>query len=99
MTEQFLLKPDVSTITLNKGLDSPSATVQTWWLEDASYSHLEGCPRWTLQKQVDFLKSEYNISLLMGFEIEIIFMRPQMNESTNTFTDFLPSPPSTPGPT
>jgi glutamine synthetase len=89
-TGQFLLKPDMSTITLNKGLDSPSATVQTWWLEDASKSHLEGCPRWKLQKQVNMLKSEYNISVLVGCEIEIIFMRPQFDKSGNGYTDFLP---------
>ena len=89
-TGQFLIKPDLSTLTLNNGLDSPSATVKTWWLEDASDSHLPGCPRWTLQNQADQLKSEYNISVLMGCEIEIIFMRPQLDTSTNSHTDFLP---------
>lgn len=101
-TGQFLLKPDLSTLSLNKGLSSPSATVKTWWLEDASSSpssstHLSGCPRWALQKQVSLLKSEYNITLLIGFEIEIIFMRPHENEASTTtpaetHTDFHPLP-------
>lgn len=90
-TGQFLIKPDLSTLTINKGIDSPSATVQTWWLADNSDLHLEGCPRWTLQRQVYMLKAEYNISVQMGCEIEIVFMRPQIDESTNAYTDFLPS--------
>lgn len=89
-TGQFLIKPDLSSLSLNLGLDSPSASVQTWWLEDKSESHLEGCPRWTLQRQVDLLKSEYDISILMGCEIEIVFMRPQIDKSSNSSTDFLP---------
>jgi glutamine synthetase len=89
-TGQFLIKPDLGTLSLNKGLSSPSATVQTWWLNDVSHSHIEGCPRWTLQKHVDLLKSEYNISILMGCEIEIVFVRPQIDESTSAYTDFLP---------
>lgn len=89
-TGQVLIKPDLSTLTLNKCIDSLSASVQVWWLEDASASHLESCPRWALQKQADLIKSEYDISLLMGCEIEVVFMRPQLNESTNDYTDFLP---------
>ena len=87
---QFLIKPDISTLVLNLGLNSPSATVQTWWLKDGSDSHHEGCPRWILQKQVDLLNAEYKISILMGCEIEIIFVRPQVEQSTNVCTDFLP---------
>jgi glutamine synthetase len=87
---QFLIRPDPSTLAHNLGLDSPSATVQTWWLEDISESHLEGCPRWTLQRQMDLLNSEYNISILMGCEIEIVFMRPQIDTSSKAYTEFLP---------
>ena len=93
-TGQFLLMPDLSTLTLNKGIDSPSATVQNWWMEDTDQvpnrTHMEGCPRWTLQKQVDALKQEFNISILMGFEIEIIFMRPVSNDTKSEFTEFEP---------
>ena len=89
-TGQFLMQPDLSTLALNKGLDSPSATVHTWWLDDASDSHLEGCPRWTLQRQVNLLHSEYNVSFLMGCEIEVVFMRPQIDKTTKAYTDFLP---------
>ncbi len=89
-TGQILIKPDLSTLTLNRGLDSPSATVHTWWLEDDLGTHCGGCPRRALQKQVDLLKSEYDISMLMGCEIEIVFLRPQLDELTNAYTDFLP---------
>ena len=91
-TGQFLLAPDLTTLTLNKGIPSPSATVQNWWMEDVqdSTEHLEGCPRWTLETQAMALKEEFGISMLMGFEIEIIFMRPVFDAKTSTFTEFLP---------
>jgi glutamine synthetase len=91
-TGQWLLSPDPTTLCLNKGLSSSSATVQTWWMEDVpnNTKHLEGCPRWTLQRQVDALVSEFGISILMGFEVEIIFMRPVFDAETSTFTEFLP---------
>ncbi|ETI28282.1 hypothetical protein G647_00731 [Cladophialophora carrionii CBS 160.54] len=93
-TGQFLLAPDLSTLTLNKGIDSPSATVQTWWMADSEQvplvEHWDRCPRWLLQSQCDALKSEFNISMLMGFELEIIFMQPVMNENKTDFVEFEP---------
>ena len=52
--------------------------------------HWDRCPRWLLQSQCDALKSEFNISMLMGFELEIIFMRPIMNENKSDFAEFEP---------
>jgi glutamine synthetase len=90
-TGQFLLKPDLTTLFLNRAIPSPSATVQTFWLEDGTTdTHLEGCPRWALQKTISTLKSDFNVSILMGCEIEIVFMRPILDSETNTYTDFLP---------
>ncbi|EXJ64349.1 hypothetical protein A1O7_00685 [Cladophialophora yegresii CBS 114405] len=93
-TGQFLLAPDLSTLTLNKGIDSPSATVQTWWMADSEQvplvEHYDRCPRWLLQSHCDALKSEFNISMLMGFELEIIFMQPVMNENKADFVEFEP---------
>lgn len=93
-TGQFLLSPDLSTLALNKGIDSPSATVQTWWMTDSNrvplVEHYDRCPRWLLQSQCEALKSEFNISMLMGFELEIIFMRPTMNANGDDFTAFEP---------
>lgn len=94
-TGQFFAAPDLSTLAPNVALTSGSATVQTWWMQDLEEDgpptkHLEGCPRWTLQQQVNTLRSEYNISILMGFEIEIIFMRPVLNEGKSDCVDFEP---------
>ena len=93
-TGQFLLMPDLTTLTLNKGISSPSASVQNWWMEDTdevpNRLHLEGCPRWTLQTQVDALQQDFNVSILMGFEIEIIFMRPKATTDGSGFEDFEP---------
>jgi glutamine synthetase len=89
---QFLLAPDLSTLTLNKGIPSPSATVQNWWMDDRpnDSQHLEGCPRWTLDSLARTLNSEFGITMLMGFEIEIVFMRPVFDETKSTYTEFLP---------
>ncbi|KIW73215.1 hypothetical protein PV04_01349 [Phialophora macrospora] len=93
-TGQFLLAPDLSTLAVNKGIDSPSATVQTWWMADSeqvpAVEHYDRCPRWLLQSQCEALKSEFNISMLMGFEVEIIFMRPVLNEGKTDFVEFEP---------
>lgn len=93
-TGQFLLLPDLSTLTLNKGIPSPSATVQNWWMDDTidapPRSHKQGCPRWNLQKQLTTLKDEFNINILMGCEIEVIFMRPIPNANGSDFTEFEP---------
>jgi len=91
---QFFLSPDLSTLTLNRGISSPSATVQTWWMADTeqipALEHYDRCPRWALQTQVNALKAEFNITILMGFEIEIVFMRPVYNEDKSDFVDFQP---------
>ncbi|KAK5273761.1 hypothetical protein LTR96_000361 [Exophiala xenobiotica] len=94
-TGQFILAPDLSTLSLNKGIASPSATVQTWWMLETEHSpnnldHWDRCPRWLLQSQCDALKSEFNITILMGFELEIIFMRPIYNDEKSDFADFAP---------
>ena len=93
-TGQFLMDPDLSTLCLNKGILSPSATVQTWWMQDTTaipvVEHWSRCPRWLLQRQVDRIQTEFNITILMGFEIEIIFMRPIYNANKSDFVDFEP---------
>lgn len=93
-TGQFLLAPDLSTLSLNKGISSPSATVQSWWMADTeqvpNVEHYDRCPRWLLQSQCDALKSEFDITMLVGFEIEIVFMRPILNEDKSDIVDFGP---------
>ncbi|ETN46128.1 uncharacterized protein HMPREF1541_00312 [Cyphellophora europaea CBS 101466] len=93
-TGQFLLLPDLSSLSLNRGISSPSATVQTWWMQDTFDTpvrrHWDRCPRWALQHQVNTLKSEYDISILVGFEIEIVFTRPVLATNGRDIIDFEP---------
>ena len=93
-TGQFFLSPDLSSLSLNKGISSPSATVQTWWMSDTEQrpaaEHYDRCPRWALQTQVQALKADYKITILMGFELEIVFMRPVPTEDKSDFIDFQP---------
>ena len=95
---QMLFSFDTTTLTRNLGLPAnaaPSATVQCFWHEDQPDTvkdapHLEGCPRWTLQRQVEAARSEFGISLLMGFEVEIIFTKPVKNPADGNIQSFEP---------
>ena len=90
-TGEFLLKPDLKSLCMNLSFTSPSATVQTWWMietEGGSQTHWTRCPRWALQRQVDALSEEVGLSVLLGFEVEIIFMKPVMNKEGSDYQDF-----------
>jgi glutamine synthetase len=93
-TGQFLLEPDLTSLCLNKGISSPSATVQTWWMQDTPSMQptdpWDRCPRNLLQRQVDLFESEYNVTILMGFELEIVFMRPILDETKTDYAHFEP---------
>ncbi|RMZ75631.1 hypothetical protein DV738_g5397, partial [Chaetothyriales sp. CBS 135597] len=93
-TGESLAVPDLSTLSLNKGIESPSATVQSWLMLDTPggppREHWDCCPRWLLQRQVDALKSEFNIDILLGFEVEVVFMRPIIIEGSSDFIGFEP---------
>jgi len=87
-TGEFQLVPDFSSLCLNKGIDSLSATVQTWWMaeaDDGQRVHWR-CPRHTLQRQVQTLSEEFELSILMGFEIEVVFVRPSKKDNESDFT-------------
>ncbi|KAK5069711.1 hypothetical protein LTS08_006647 [Lithohypha guttulata] len=90
-TGEFKLRPDLSSLRLNKGVDSPSASVQTWWMmpsHNDELKHWDRCPRWALLRQVEALQNESQLSMLLGFEIEVIFMKPIMNSAESAFEDF-----------
>lgn len=90
-TGEYQLKPDLSSLYVNKAINSPSATVQSWWMngvETSDDAHYSVCPRWTLEKQVQALSSEFGFSMLMGFEVEVIFMRPVMNTTRSDYETF-----------
>ncbi|KAL9114355.1 MAG: hypothetical protein Q9227_001777 [Pyrenula ochraceoflavens] len=91
-TGQFQLQPDLTSLTLNAGMDavSNSATCQSFWLRDGSSSVLEGCPRSTLRKYVDIARTDFGITFLMGFEIEVCFVRPVTDPSSGKNTSFEP---------
>lgn len=91
-TGEFELVPDMSSLCLNQGIESPSATVQTWWMVKGNGKkiHWDRCPRWALQRTVDAISEEFGLDVLMGFEVEVIFVRPTMSESQSEFTQFDP---------
>lgn len=83
-TGQFQIQPDLTTVTINVGLDavSKSATCQSFWLKDGTSDVVEGCPRSALKKYVDIARTDFGITFLMGFEIEICFVRPVTKEGS-----------------
>lgn len=91
-TGQFQLQPDLSTLATNTGHDavSISATCETFWLEDGTKKSLEGCPRSTLRRFIELAKSEFDISFLMGFEIEICFVQRTTDPSNGKLVSFEP---------
>ena len=95
-TGEILLAPDLDTLVPNKALSSPSATVLTWWTQDhdndGKVTPAPGCPRRALQDCCDVLAQEYQVSARMGFEIEVCFVRPVIDEETGTIKDFRPLP-------
>ncbi|PGH03641.1 hypothetical protein AJ80_08662 [Polytolypa hystricis UAMH7299] len=73
----FYMKPDLSTLCRNVGIESKSATVMTFWQKEDG-SPFEGCPRTTLRNIVNKCHKEHGISILCGFEIELVFMKQQI---------------------
>ncbi|KAF3482282.1 developmental protein FluG [Arthroderma uncinatum] len=73
---QFYLRPDVTTLSPNLKKSGPpnSATVMTFWKTPDGQPQ-EGCPRTMVQNVVDKCKSEFGVSLLLGFEVEVVFMK------------------------
>lgn len=90
-TGEFKILPDLRSLCLNKGLDSPSASVQTWWVDpvgDNQFVHNSTCPRWTLQRQVETLETQYGLQVIAGLEVEVIFTKPVMNANKSDYEDF-----------
>ncbi|KAL4924569.1 extracellular developmental signal biosynthesis protein FluG [Aspergillus undulatus] len=88
-TGQFYMVPDLTTLSPNVGIDSKSATVMTWW-KTPEGEPLEECPRTTLLNITNKLRGEFNIQVLCGFEIEVVFLKPTKNQSTGE-EDWAPS--------
>ncbi|RAL12990.1 extracellular developmental signal biosynthesis protein FluG [Aspergillus homomorphus CBS 101889] len=72
-TGQFYMKPDLSTLSRNVGLDSKSATVMSWWFTEEG-APLPGCPRSLLRNVTSRLQTNHEIQVLCGFEIEVVFL-------------------------
>jgi glutamine synthetase len=69
---------------------APRATVMTFWAVGD-----ERTPRWmprtTLQIMVNKLQSEYNLNILCGFGIEVIFLKQNKEEHTGQTTQYTPT--------
>lgn len=89
-TSQFYMEPDLSSLSRNVGMDSKSASVMTYWQSEEG-TELEGCPRSALLNVVNKLESEFDIKLTCGFEIEVVFMKPVINETTGDVEDYVPA--------
>ncbi|KAJ5820342.1 hypothetical protein N7474_005933 [Penicillium riverlandense] len=94
-TGQFYLEPDLDSLYLNGAMTTPaapSATVMTFWRSETN-DPMDECPRTTLQNIVDKLHAEYQIDILCGFEIEVIFLLPAAttDDATGRTTEYRPA--------
>ena len=92
-TGQFYLEPDLTSLYRNGAMTAPaapSATVMTFWRSEED-GYLEGCPRTTLQCLVNKLQSDYEIEVLCGFEIEVIFLTPVKDAKVGEIIDYKPA--------
>ncbi|KAL4897521.1 glutamine synthetase/guanido kinase [Aspergillus ambiguus] len=85
-TGQFYLVGDLNTLHRNVSIPgSKSASLMTFWRkeEDASAS-LPGCPRSLLQNITSQIKDKYKLDVTCGFEVEVVFLRPIIDQDDNT---------------
>ncbi len=89
---EVLLQPDLDTLSPNKAVSSPSATVLTSWMQDSKNDGevlpVPGCPRRTLQHCCSMLADEHKLSITFGFEIEVCFFRPMIDQESGIITEF-----------
>lgn len=90
-TGQFYLEPDLSSLfrNISIGSSAASATIMNFWRSEDN-KPLEGCPRSTLEGIVQKLRAEKNIDILCGFEIEVILLNREKDE-TGKITDYTPA--------
>ncbi|KAF2459568.1 developmental protein-like protein fluG [Lineolata rhizophorae] len=73
-TGQIYIEPDLTTLRRTHPKDPlPSATVMAFWT-DADGKRLPECPRRSLKERCDDLSS-FELHLLVGFEIEVTFLK------------------------
>ena len=76
---QILVEPDLATLRLMAhGAEPPfgpaAATVMARFVDEV-LAPLPLCPRSPLQRIVEELRTEFDVNLLVGFEIEVTFCR------------------------
>lgn len=82
---QILVEPDLSSLRVTHSKDPlASATVIASFRDDDGLP-LAACPRSTLQTLIDRFQHDHNINFLIGFEIELVFLRPTDNKN-NPYT-------------
>ncbi|KAF1839752.1 extracellular developmental signal biosynthesis protein FluG [Decorospora gaudefroyi] len=73
-TEQIYIEPDLRSLRLTDNKDPlPAATVLSYWRSENG-SALPGDPRHSLETLVNDLQYNHATSLLIGFEIEVVFL-------------------------
>ena len=74
---QILVEPDLASMRImqTKGMIGPAASSVMARFVDEDARPLDLCPRSQLQHFVGALSKDYNLNLLIGFEIEVTFCR------------------------
>ena len=91
-TGQLYLQPDLTSLRRNTGLSpsaAASATIMTFWRSEDDHP-VEGCPRSMLRDITSLLKTKHGKEVLCGFEIEVVFLKADVNQTTGKKT-YLPA--------
>ncbi|KAF2155314.1 glutamine synthetase/guanido kinase [Myriangium duriaei CBS 260.36] len=80
---QVYVEPDLTTLRPVYWKDVRGATTAMASFKDIDGSRLDECPRCILQGLADRVKQEHNLAILVGFELEVTFLRlPAYKDST-----------------
>lgn len=73
---QIYVEPDLRSLrpTPSKDPLTPSATVMSYWRSEKGLP-IKECPRGGLENLLQLLKDEFKLSVMLGFEIEVTFLR------------------------
>jgi glutamine synthetase len=83
-TGSFYLKPDLTSLHLRPDSDGTRAVVMPWWV-DQDGRPIGQCARSKLHSLTDQVQRQSGFSVCIGFEVEVILLRPNPEPGPGTF--------------
>jgi glutamine synthetase len=83
---QIYVEPDMSTLKLSHSRDPLASATVIGSFCDKDGRHSDHCPRNTLRTLVDRFSNDHNITFLAGFEIEVVFLKQDLEGQYSPWT-------------